>query len=169
MTAASAIPQAEREIVTRIGRYYEKDGMAADRGEVIGYLLISDPPRQRASEISAGLGISRDAVDKMSDQLVPAGFFIREDAEAENTENTEEGDYYLTLQDATWPRVIQHTFLSWPNFHRTMADGLEALEAEGADPGRLARLRNMEKLFRYLAAEMPALWHRYEKTSADLA
>ncbi|MYV52280.1 hypothetical protein [Streptomyces sp. SID3212] len=161
MTAASAVPQAEREIVTRIGRYYEKDGMAADRGEVIGYLLISDPARQRASEISARLGISRDAVDKMSDQLVPAGFFIRED--------TEDGDYYLTLQDATWPRVIQHTFLSWPNFHRTMADGLEALEAEGVGPARLARLRNMEKLFRYLAAEMPALWHRYEKASADLS
>ncbi|MFG2129186.1 hypothetical protein ACGFNV_15490 [Streptomyces sp. NPDC048751] len=158
MTAPTAIPDAEREIVTRIGAYYEKDGMAADRGEVIGYLLISEPARQRASEISAKLGIPRDAVDKMSDQLVPAGFFIREEAE--------EGDYFLTLQDATWPRVIEHTFLSWPTFHQTMADGLKALEAEGASAQRLARLRNMEKLFRYLAAEMPALWHRYEKSAA---
>jgi len=158
VTTANAIPAAEREIVTRIGAYYEKDGMAADRGEVIGYLLISEPARQLASEISAKLGIPRDAVDKMSDQLVPAEFLIREEAE--------DGDYYLTLQDATWPRVIQHTFLSWPNFHETMAEGLKALEAEGASAERLARLRNMEKLFGYLAQEMPALWHRYEKSAA---
>ncbi|MFB6887820.1 hypothetical protein ACFCX4_00685 [Kitasatospora sp. NPDC056327] len=157
----TSLPAAERDIVTRIGRYYEKDGMAADRGEVIGHLLISEPARQRATDICATLGIDRDAVDKMSDQLVPAGFFVRDEAE--------DGDYYLTLQDATWPRVIQHTFLSWPGFHETLERGLKAMEAEGTSDERLARLRNMEKLFRYLAVEMPALWGRYEEESAARA
>jgi DNA-binding MarR family transcriptional regulator len=153
-TLSTGIPAAEREFVRRIGLYYEKDGMAADRGEVIGWLVISDPPRQSASEIVTKLGISRETVDRVADQLVPAGFLSREDIS--------DDDYYLTLQDSAWPAVVQHTFASFPRFHQVMRDGLAALSGE--DPRRLARLSNMERLFDYLARELPVLWQRYEKT-----
>jgi DNA-binding MarR family transcriptional regulator len=151
---STEIPASEREFVRRIGLYYEKDGMAADRGEVIGWLVISDPPRQSASEIIRKLQVSRETVDRVADQLVPAGFLSREDIPGGD-------DYYLTLQDSAWPAVVQHTFASFPRFHKVMEDGLAALSGE--DSRRTARLSNMERLFAYLAKELPVTWQRYEK------
>jgi hypothetical protein len=156
--AAPGLDDGEREFVEEVGRYYEHDGWPYPLGCIVGWLIISDPVQQPASEISSRLGVDRALVDRVADQLVPAKLLL--------SKELDDDDYELTLQDGAWTNAVSHTFTSWPSFHRIMADGLEALAAEST-PERLGRLANMERLFAYMASELPFVIERYEASVAE--
>ncbi len=157
--AAETLTDGERDFVEDVGRYYERDGFAYPLGCVLGWLIISPTPRQRASEICERLGVARAHVDRIAEQLVPAELLDRDELDG--------GDYVLNMRDEAWPKVVEQTFCSWPQLHAVMRDGLDGLDDE--PPGRLNRLRSMEDLFAYLSVELPTVMRRYDETQPQAA
>jgi hypothetical protein len=151
-TPTRPLTDGERAFVDRIGGHYAADGFPLDSGRVLGWLIISDTPEQSAAQIAERLEVSRETVDAVSDQLVPATLLHRRD---------DDDDYYLSLRDDAWPRVVSHTFAGWPDLHAILYRGCAALADEPA--ARSTRVASMERLFAYLAAELPAVLQRYQQ------
>lgn len=130
--------------------------MPHERGRVIGWLIISDPPRQSTADLMTRLGVDREAIDRVADQLVPANVIHREDGAG--------GEYYLSMTDDSWPNAVRHVFANFPEFHEILSYGLEVLST--ATPARRERAVRLERLFGFLAAEIPALLDRYQRQTA---
>jgi hypothetical protein len=151
---APGLTEAEREFVHKIAEHYrDTDNMAWDHGYLIGWLMISDPIEQRASELQQALGVSRDAIDHISRILVEPGVLDRSEMP--------DGDYKLSLGHDAWPKLLRQSLVSMPSFHAVMVDGLEMLAQEPEQ--RLRRIANMERFYRYLGTEIPAIFDRYQE------
>jgi DNA-binding MarR family transcriptional regulator len=152
-TTYRPLTEGEKAFVARVGEHYHNDGFPLDSGRVLGWMIISDPPEQSATEIAARLAVSPSTVDAVAEQLVPATLLNRRDGE--------NGEYFLSLSDEAWPRVVSHTFAGWPGLHQILKDGSSALAGEPAE--RSARVDNMERLFAYLVTELPDMMRRWEQ------
>lgn len=158
----TAPTELEMSFVEQVAQYYyDNDGMPHDRGRVVGWLMISDPPKQSASQIVAALGVLRAEVDRIVDQLTPDGdpvsVFERSGALTE--------DYVVWLRENSWGPKVKGIFTEFTDFHRVAAEGLKALAGESAH--RLGRLRNMERFLRFVSTEMPKILERHEQRVAS--
>lgn len=154
---ASGLTEAEREFVHTVAEHYrDTDNMAWEHAYLIGWLMISDPIAQHASELQQKLGVSREAVDHISRLLVAPGVLERSDLP--------DGDYTLSLGHDAWPRILRQALVHMPSLHAVMADGLETLAGEPEQ--RLRRLANMERFYRFLGSEIPAIFDRYEEPAS---
>jgi hypothetical protein len=153
----SPLTDGERAFVDRVGQHYADDGFPLDSGRVLGWMIIADAPEQSATDIGERLRVSRSTVDAVAEQLVPATLFSRREGE--------DGEYFLSLRDDAWPRVVSHTFAGWTSLHKILQDGVAALEGE--PPERSARVASMESLFAYLVTELPDMMRRWQEQEAS--
>ncbi|MEZ3181302.1 hypothetical protein KYY02_22205 [Streptomyces pimonensis] len=165
-TAPAILPEGEQAFVEKVAQYYfENDGMPHDRGRVVGYMMICDPPEQTAADIEKVLGVPRAAIDRIVDQLTPendpVSVFERTGSLGEN--------YTIRLRENSWGPKVRGIFSEFPDFHRIAADGLTALRSENVPEERLRRLANMERFLGFVSAEMPAILERYEQRKAGSA
>ncbi|MFE6286679.1 hypothetical protein [Streptomyces sp. NPDC057877] len=163
-TATTTLTQGEHAFVEKVAQYYfENDGMPHDRGRVVGYMMICDPPEQTAADIEKALGVPRAAIDRIVDQLTPendpVSVFERTGALDEN--------YLIRLRENSWGPKVRGIFSEFPDFHQIAANGLAALRKENASDERLTRLANMERFLGFVSAEMPAILERYERRKAE--
>lgn len=150
---APGLTEGERDYVDRIAEHYhDTDNMAWDHGYLIGWLMISDPIEQSTTQLCETLGVSRESVDHIDRLLVPPGVLTHEDGP--------DGEYTLAMSPDVWPRIVQHSMLAVPSFHSVMQHGLDVLDGEPEE--RRRRLVQMEKFFRYLGEELPAVFDRYQ-------
>ncbi|MFG2129196.1 hypothetical protein ACGFNV_15540 [Streptomyces sp. NPDC048751] len=144
---------AERIIVDGVAEYYwQNDGMPHERGRVIGWLIISDPVEQTTAELIARLGTTREAIDRVADQLVPAHVIFRKDIPGTD-------EYALSMNDESWPNAVLEVFANIPEFDRILCDAQETLKDE--DPERRARLDRTQHLFGFIAREIPSVLTTY--------
>ncbi|GAA1903145.1 hypothetical protein GCM10009716_11340 [Streptomyces sodiiphilus] len=162
-TAPARLTEGEKAFVEKVAHYYfVNDGMPHDRGRVVGYMMICDPPVQRPGDIEKALGVPREAIDRIVDQLTP------ENDPVSVFERTGElsGEYSVRLRENSWGPKVRGIFAEFPDFHGIASRGLEELRAEGASEERLVRLANMERFLGFVSAEMPAILARYEQRKA---
>ncbi|MFW6724741.1 hypothetical protein ACHZ98_32280 [Streptomyces sp. MAR4 CNY-716] len=151
------LTEGERAFVDRVAEYYFKnDGMSHDRGRVIGWLMICEPPQQRASELVETLQTPRETVDRIVEQLTPLlneeGVFGREGALTDE-------DYTVWLRENRWAQTVEGIFASMPALHAILQQGVAALE--GASEERRRRVENMERFVGYLSDEVPKMMARH--------
>ncbi|WP_309059775.1 hypothetical protein [Streptomyces sp.] len=148
--------EGERDYVNRVAEHYrDTDNMAWEHGFLIGWLMICDPVEQSAGELCKALGVRRESVDHIDALLVPPGVLTRKELPG--------GEYALAMSLDVWPKTVQHSMLAVPSFHSVMEHGLQVLEGEPEE--RRRRLLNMERFFRYLGEELPAVFDRYEASA----
>lgn len=156
--AAPGLNTGEREFVHAVAEHYrDTDNMAWEHGYLIGWLLISDPVEQTSSALCETLGVSPESVEHISRLLVAPGILDRRELAA--------GEYALTLRHDAWPKVVQHALVTLPDFHAVMEEGVRALA--GASDLRRRRVENMERFYRYLGTEIPAVFDRYPGPIAE--
>ncbi|GCB52019.1 hypothetical protein [Streptomyces sp. NL15-2K] len=155
------LTDAERIIVNGVADYYwQNDGMPHERGRVIGWLIISDPIEQTTAELMARLGTTREAIDRVADQLVPAHVVLRRDVPGTD-------EYALFMNNESWPNAVLDVFANIPEFDRILRDAQDTLKDE--DPERRQRLDRTQHLFGFIAKEVPELLASYaaqEKAAA---
>ena len=61
---------AVADVVQEVGVWFSSLGIPRAAGQMFGYLLVSDPAEQSASEIAEGIGISRASVSSSARLLV---------------------------------------------------------------------------------------------------
>ncbi|MEW1792997.1 MULTISPECIES: hypothetical protein [Streptomyces] len=156
----TTLTDGEQAFVEKVAQYYfENDGMPHDRGRVVGWMMICEPPEQTAADIEKALGAPRAAIDRIVDQLTPEN----DPVSVFERSGTLQENYTVRLRENSWGPKVRGIFSEFPDFHRVAADGLAGLRAENAPEDRLRRLANMERFLGFVSAEMPAILDRYEK------
>lgn len=149
----STLTEAEKSFVHKIAENYLADGMQLEHGYVIGWMMICSPAKQSASQIAAALDIPREPVDWVAGLLTPAGVFTREEIAGGD-------DYYLTIDEAAWPNVLERSFRQIPAFYLTFQQGMEMFKDEPEE--RTERLRRMEELYGVLSQKMEGVFDAFE-------
>ncbi|MYV56121.1 hypothetical protein [Streptomyces sp. SID3212] len=147
------LTEGERIIVNGVADYYwQNDGMPHERGRVIGWLIISDPTEQTTAELVERLGTTREAIDRVADQLVPAHVVLRRDIPGTD-------EYALHMNSESWPNAVLEVFANIPEFDRILRDAQHTLKDEDAE--RRQRLDRTQHLFGFIAREVPELLASY--------
>ncbi|MGW0805908.1 GbsR/MarR family transcriptional regulator [Nonomuraea sp. NPDC002799] len=149
---------AELDFVDDVAVFFEREGMPLIAGRVIGWLLISDPPEQSAAELAEVLQVSRSSISSATRLLTPSGL-------VEGVRRRGERQEFFRMSADGWSRMLAGRYAKTAAFREITEAGLRVLA--GSAPGRRERLSNVHELYRFLEAELPALWQRWEAHAAS--
>lgn len=156
MTAPS---DDELDYVDDVAAFFAKEGMPLIAGRVIGWLLISDPPEQSAADLARVLAVSRSSISSAARLLTPSGL-------VESVRKRGERQEYLRISPDGWSRMLANRYAKTTAFRQITERGLELLST--STPAQRERLENVTELYRFLEAELPAMWERWEQRSSGL-
>lgn len=150
--------ESELDYVDEIAAFFAAEGMPLIPGRVIGWLLISDPPEQSAADLARVLDVSRSSISSAVRLLTPSGL-------VETVRRRGERQEYLRIHPDGWSRMLAGRYAKTTAFRRITERGLELLD--DTDPARRTRLEHVTELYRFLEAELPAMWARWEQRIAE--
>lgn len=148
--------EAELDYVDVVADFFAEEGMPLIPGRVIGWLLVSDPPEQSAADLARVLGVSRSSISSAVRLLTPSGL-------VETVRKRGERQEYVRISPEGWGRMLAGRYAKTHAFRQITEDGLDLLG--DATPERRERLENVAALYRFLEAELPALWERWREHS----
>jgi DNA-binding transcriptional regulator GbsR (MarR family) len=148
----------ELAFVDDVAGFFAREGLPLISGRVIGWLLISDPPEQSAAQIAEALQVSRSSISTAARLLTPSGL-------VEGVRRRGERQEYLRIAADGWSRMLERRYAQAAGFREVTERGLRALE--GSAPQRRERLANVNRLYGFLEAELPAVLQRWRDEQED--
>ena len=143
----------ERNFVEEVGLVFEQTGLPRMAGRVLGRLLISDPPRQSADELTEALIVSKGAISTATQHLIQCGLVERISLPGVR-------HYYFRIQANAWQHMIRRSIVDEIKMIRQLAEhGLELL----ANKTPLTPLAEMLAVYTFMEREVPALLERWEQ------
>jgi hypothetical protein len=137
---------AESHFIEDVAIAFEQSGLPRMAGRIMGWLLISDPPQQSATQIAAKLGASKGSVSTMTRLLLRAGAIeIVGVAGARST-------FFRITSDA-FSRLLTETIGRLTACRELSERGLSLMQ--GRDPAMLARLEAMQGFYAFVEHEIP--------------
>lgn len=152
----SAPSDAELDFVDEVAVFFANEGMPLIAGRTIGWLLLSDPPEQSAADLARVLAVSRSSISSAARLLTPSGL-------VESVRKRGERQEYLRISPTGWSHMLASRYAKTTAFRQITEHGLDLLST--STPDRRKRLENVAELYRFLEAELPAMWERWEKHS----
>lgn len=143
----------ELDYVDEVAASFEREGLPLITGRVIGWLLISEPAEQSAAQLAGVLGVSRSSISTATRMLTPGGLVERVRRRGERVE-------LFRIAPDGWSRMLADRHARTTAFREVLERGLDVLDGE--PDGRRERLAHVHELYRFLEAELPALWERWE-------
>lgn len=140
--------------VERMGTLWDGFGATRSAGQILGWLMICDPPHQSAAELQEALHLSAGAVSTTVRMLEGLQLVERTSFRGDRTR-------YVQLREHAWLGVME-----------TRMAGIEQLEAiaAAAEPlrrgGRPDRVDDLAFVTSFMAREWPVLM---ERLAAELA
>jgi DNA-binding transcriptional regulator GbsR (MarR family) len=131
-------------------------GMPRMTGRVFAWLLVCDPREQTAAQLAEALNASQGSISGATGMLVRSGLVDRLHVRSERADR-------FRLRPEVWDEQIRDPGAD--EARKLVAQGLDALANEPAS--RRARLEEMDALYAWYQARMPALldeWHEYKRT-----
>ncbi|WP_167133173.1 GbsR/MarR family transcriptional regulator [Paramicrobacterium chengjingii] len=155
MTAPS---DDELDYVDEVAAFFAHEGMPLIPGRVIGWLLISDPPEQSAADLARVLEVSRSSISSAARLLTPSGL-------VESVRKRGERQEYLRIRPDGWSQMLASRYAKTTAFRQITERGLDLLST--SPPVQRERLKSVTELYRFLEAELPAMWERWEQQSTS--
>ncbi|MCG5220198.1 MarR family transcriptional regulator [Streptosporangium soli] len=149
---------AELDFVDEVAVFFEREGMPLIAGRVIGWLLISEPQEQTAAQLAETLQVSRSSISSATRLLTPSGL-------VEGVRRRGERQEFFRIAADGWSRMLAARYAKTAAFREITEHGLRVLSE--STPGRRERLGNVHELYRFLEAELPALWERWETRTSS--
>jgi DNA-binding transcriptional regulator GbsR (MarR family) len=152
------LSDGEKSFIEEVGVVFERTGLPRMSGRMFGWLLISSPPYQSASEIAEVLMASKGSISTTVRLLAQMGVIERYIIPGERH------DHFRLKGDAL-QKIIQHGIEDEVQMFRKLAErGLELMKKE--PPERKQWLEEMRSRYTFLAKELPALMKRYDSERA---
>lgn len=142
------------DYVDEVAGFFAKEGMPLIAGRVVGWLLISDPPEQSAADLARVLAVSRSSISSAVRLLTPSGL-------VESVRKRGDRQEFLRISPDGWSRMLANRYAKTTAFRQITERGLELLSE--STPDHRERLKNVAELYRFLEAELPAMWKRWEQ------
>jgi len=148
------LPDDEKGFIEEVGIVFEQTGLPRMSGRMFGWLLISDPPYQSASELAEVLMASKGSISTTIRLLVQMGIVERFIIPGERH------DHFRLKEDALL-MIIRHGLEDEVKMFRNLAErGLELMKKE--PPVRKRWLEEMHNRYAFLEKAFTARMKEYD-------
>ncbi len=145
---------AMSEWVEQMAAHFEAtEGMPLIAGRILAFLLICDPPERTAAELSHALNASTGSVSTNVRLLMRLGVVSK------TTRHGREAALYRVEEDH-WPELVRLRMRRVTEIEELTEQGLRMFSGQSE---RARRLRTVHEFYRWLSAELPELWRRWER------
>jgi DNA-binding MarR family transcriptional regulator len=144
-------PSSEAQFVEEMSLFLEEAGLPRMAGRILGWLLVCEPARQTAGELSAALSASKGSISTMTRLLINMGLVERAGVPGRRE------SFYGVRADA-WSELLS-VQVSQVSAARALAE--RGLSVVPAGSGAAGRLEEMRALYSFLERELPALLARW--------
>jgi len=125
-------------------------------GQILGWLLICDPPEQSFSDLMNNLNISKASVSNTTRMLLEAGFIKK-------VRLTGERQVYFRMQKGALIGFMERQLGIIHQLKEISEEGLSIIQDENADS---SRLNEMNTFYTFLDSEIPTLIKKYKKDNS---
>jgi len=125
-------------------------------GQILGWLLICDPPEQSFSDLMNNLNISKASVSNTTRMLLEAGFIKK-------VRLTGERQVYFRMQKGALIGFMERQLGIIHQLKEISEEGLSIIQDENADS---SRLNAMNTFYTFLDSEIPTLIKKYKKDNS---
>lgn len=139
--------------VEEFGLIFESVGLPRMSGRIFGWLLISDPPQQTASDLAEVLQASKGSLSTMTRLLIQIGLIERVSLPGERRD-------YFQIKPYAWSQMTKQRMAQITAFRQLAERGLE-LVAENP-PQLKTRLQEMRDIHLFWERELPLLDERWQ-------
>lgn len=141
------------EFVDEFSLKLERLGRPRIFGQILGWLIICDPPHQSFPDLMENLSISKASVSNITRMLLEAGLI-------EKVRITGERQIYFRIKDSASMDFMKRQMQIAVDFKDISKKALDLIENDDTDP---QRLENMHKFHQFLSSELPALIEKFKK------
>jgi DNA-binding MarR family transcriptional regulator len=140
--------------VERVGSHFaEQYGLPPLTGRALGWLLVCDPPEQRAAQIAAALSASRGGISGAVATLESMRFIQRRRPIGSRAD-------LISVVPSAWARGLEASN-EFDRLEELARSGLTALGDAGQE--RAARLTELAEFAGFFAERMPALFAEWQQ------
>ena len=147
------LSEKKKEIIERIGVYYEKKGLQPVVGRIMGLLLVAEPAEATFEEIQEQLQISKSAVST-------ALTFLQAKETVEYTTKPGERKRYFKLRMRDWKSELKKEFDEVLDMESLINEIIDL--KENKDSEFCSRLLEMKDFFVFMRKELPLLLKKFE-------
>ena len=147
------LSEKKREIIERIGVYYEKKGLQPVVGRIMGLLLVAEPAEATFEEIQEELQVSKSAVST-------ALTFLQAKETVEYRTKPGERKRYFKLRMRDWKSELKKEFDEVLNMESLINEIIDLKENKESD--FCCRLLEMKDFFVFMRKELPLLLKKFE-------
>ena len=130
--------------------HFVPEGIPLIGGRILAYLLVCDPIERTAAELSEELEASSGSISTNLRLLINLGVVTK------TTRRGRQAAQYR-LNERGWAEMVHRRLRALAKTRELTATGLRLLSG---DPERARRLRAIDELYGWLAAELPGVWER---------
>lgn len=130
----------------------EQSGRPRIFGQILGWLMICDPPHQSFPDLMENLEISKASVSNVTRLLLEKGMI-------EKVRIKGERQIYFQVRRNSLSQIIENQINEILNMNKVLKSGLNLAEKENSENAE--RLRVAFDYNSYLAKEIPALLKKY--------
>jgi len=152
------IYEKKKHFVEEISLLMEESGKPRIAGQIMGWLMICDPPQQSFSDLVEHLEVSKASISNMTRMLLQSGLI-------EKVRIPGERQIYFQIQDKAWINVLENQLENVNALRNISASGLELLE-EDPDTDK-TRLQEMNKFYKFAEKHLPKIIEQYKKEHFD--
>ena len=140
--------------VARMGEYFAQAGQPRIAGQLLGWLLVCDPPQQSAGDLAEATGASKGSISNMIRLLLATACVDRVGMPGERKT-------YYQIRPGVWSDLLEAQTAKVTVLREIADEGLAALE--DTSPQRRERLQGMRDLHAFFEQEMPAMIERWQE------
>ena len=146
--------KSKSEFVDEFSLKMEKIGHPRIYGQILGWLLICDPPHQSFPDLMENLGISKASVSNITRILLESG-------KIEKVRITGERQIYFKIKDGSAIDFMERQMHLTNDLKDISAKALQLIEEKNDTDCR--RLRKVHEFHTFLSNELPSLIEKFKK------
>ncbi|MDF2157035.1 hypothetical protein [Algoriphagus sp. CAU 1675] len=147
------VNEKQKELIERIGVFYERKGMQPLVGKIIGLLLVHEQAEAAFDEIIETLGVSKSAVSNALTFLQAKNYVIY-------TSKLGERKRYFTLKSTDWKADFEQELEHIADIQRFLEEVLAIRPGETQEFND--RLRDFCDFLEFFRNEIPSLFERFK-------
>jgi DNA-binding transcriptional regulator GbsR (MarR family) len=148
------VTDGEAAFVEAMGQFLGSSGMTPMAGRMWGWLLICEPPEQRAADLADELKASRGSISGTARLLATAGLIQRTTRRGDRRE-------YFSVPPGGFATLIETAGAAYGRFRRLTQQGLD--ELADRPPQARRRLQEVHDVFAFFESEYPGMLARFNQ------
>lgn len=152
------IYKKKKQFVEEVSLIIEESGKPRILGQIMGWLMVCDPPEQSFFDLVEHLEVSKASVSNMTRMLLQLGFIKKVRLPGKR-------QIHFRIKEGAWVDVLEKQLESIYALKNLSDRGLNILEKEPNTDK--TRLKEMNKFYKFAEKNLPRLVEEYKEEHFD--